>query len=309
MDPSAALARSHVEIRVVAVLDRDGRIVQGEAACWLPSPSDPDETALAPLEGLFEEALRRASDRAEAITLQAMEAPAVFSPSAAGILIHEICGHLLEGDLIAARTSPFAGRIGERLAPGIVTILDDPLGREGRIHMNVDDEGEGTSVNVLFEEGCLTGYLTDRRTAALLGGVSSGNARRESYRQGALPRMSNLVMAAGEVDPAELPRGIQRGIFVERLGRGQVDPRLGRFRLEIESGRLIEGGRLSHPVAGGWLAGSCLELLAGIEGVGSDAEVDRGAGLCIKEDQIVPVGQTFPSLRVARLKIHPGVAP
>lgn len=309
LDPSAALARSHVEIRVAALLDREGRNVQGEAACWLPSPSDPDEPSLAPLEGLLEEALRRAADRAEAITLQAMEAPAVFSPSAAGILIHEICGHLLEGDLIAAGTSPFAGRIGERLATGSVIIFDDPLARDGRIQMSVDDEGEGTSLNVLFEEGRLAGYLTDRRTAALLGRLSTGNGRRESYRQGALPRMTNLVMAPGEMDPGNLPRGIQRGIFVERLGRGQVDPRLGRFRLEIESGRLIEGGRLTHAVAGGWLAGSCLELLAGIEGVGSDAEVDRGAGLCIKEDQIVPVGQIFPSLRVARLKIHPGAAP
>ena len=174
--------------------------------------------------------------------------------------------------------------------------------------MTLDDEGEGTRTNLLIEEGRLVGYLTDRGSAAALGRLSSGCARRESYRQPSLPRMTNLILAAGELDPADLRQGMSRGLMVDRLGRGQVDPRLGRFRLEIESGHLVEGGKLTRPVAGGFLVGSCLELLAAIDGVAADQEEDRGAGVCIKDDQLVPVGQVSPSLRVARLKVIPGAA-
>jgi TldD protein len=88
-----------------------------------------------------------------------------------------------------------------------------------------------------------------------------------------------------------------------------VDPRLGQFRLEVESGRLIESGKPSRPVAGAFLVGSCRDLMKAIDAVGSDFQVDPGAGICVKDDQAVPVGQGAPSLRVSRMKIIPGAAP
>jgi predicted Zn-dependent protease len=62
-------------------------------------------------------------------------------------------------------------------------------------------------------------------------------------------------------------------------------------------------------VAGAFLVGSCRELLRSIDGVGSDGRIDLGAGSCIKDDQIVPVGQAAPTLRVAKVRVLPGVGP
>ncbi len=121
--------------------------------------------------------------------------------------------------------------------------------------------------------------------------------------------MTNLSASGGGQDPADLMKPIARGLLVERLGRGQVDPHRGEFRLEVESGRLIEGGRPGRPVAGAYLVGSCRDLLRSIDGVGGDARIDTGAGSCIKEDQIVPVGQAAPSLRVTKVRVLPGVGP
>ncbi|HXI02109.1 MAG TPA: metallopeptidase TldD-related protein [Candidatus Saccharimonadales bacterium] len=298
---------STVEVRVAATLERDGRTARAEASRWIPPMLPRDAAGL--LEDLPAAAIRRASEILESAMPPAMETPVVFSPAAAGILLHEVCGHLLEGDLVASGTSPFAGRLGEAVAPDFVTIRDDPMHPLGRVRIAVDDEGEGTGPHLLVERGRLAGFLTHRRSAASLGGVSTGNARRESWRQPALPRLTNLIVTPGDADPADLMKGISRGLYVDRLGRGQVDPRMGRFRLEVESGRLVESGRITRPVAGGWLAGSCAQLLRSIEGVGCDAQADPEAGVCIKEDQIVPVGQIAPTLRVASVRIIPGAAP
>jgi TldD protein len=190
-----------------------------------------------------------------------------------------------------------------------VTLVDDPREASGRVRLLVDDEGRETRATVLIEAGVLRGFLADDATCAATHGVPTASARRESYRCASLPRMTNLVMAGGEQDPADLLKPIARGLLVERLGRGQVDPRRGEFRLEVESGRLIEGGRAGRPIAGAFLVGSCRELLRSIDGVGADVRTDPGAGACIKDDQIVPVGQAAPSLRVSKVRVLPGVGP
>lgn len=298
--------RSALEVRLHLRMEGRGRGVEVESARWGDPLQRQEAPALAALEDLWAAAVATAAHRLEAVSLPAMEGPVVFSPAAAGVLLHEICGHLLEGDLVAAGHSPFAGLAGEPVAPETVTLHDDPRRPGGRVRLLVDDEGEGTHPTVLIEGGRLAGFLTDRRSAAALGTLSSGNARRESYRHPALPRLTNLVMAPGREHPEDLLHGVERGLYVQRLGRGQVDPRLGRFRLEVETGRLVEKGRATRPVAGGYLVGRCLELLAAIDAVGGDQVDDPGAGLCIKEDQIAPVGQTSPSLRVAGIRILPG---
>ena len=299
--------RASLEGRLSITIRSEGRAVVVESTRWALVPSgSPDTNDLRAWDGAARDALARGRLLIEAAPPPAMEGLAVFAPPAAGVLLHEICGHLLEGDLIVGRVSPFASLLGERVAPEAVTIIDDPRAPGGRVALLADDEGEETRSAVLIESGILRGFLTDARSAAASGGHSTGHARRESYRHPALPRMTNLVMSAGDRDPADLIREVTRGIFVERLGRGQVDPRRGEFRLEVESGRLIEGGEVGRPVAGGSLLGSCRDLLRSIDGIGTDATMDHDAGACIKEDQIVPVGQVTPTLRVARVRIVPG---
>jgi TldD protein len=195
---------------------------------------------------------------------------------------------------------------GEKIAPAEITLLDDPRHAGARVRLETDDEGTRAGTKVLVEEGVLRTFLTDRATARASGGLSTGSARRDSYRHPPLPRMTNLVLRSGARDPEEMRREIGRGLLVETLGRGQVDPRRGEFRLEVTSGRLIEEGELGRAVASAYIVGSCRDLLASIDGVGADVTIDPGAGVCIKDDQIVPVGQATPSIRASRLRVLPG---
>lgn len=300
-------AREALEGRVAVTLRHQGRAITVEETRWADAGAQ-----TGPFDawgGAAAAAVLRGADLLEAVPPPAMESPVLFVPAAAGLLLHEICGHLLEADLVAASASPFAALLGARVAASGVTLADDPRLPGGRVRLRVDDEGEETRSCVLIEAGILRGLLSDGSSSAATGGLSTGHARRESYRFAPLPRMTNLVMAAGPEDPADLRRGIPRGLLVERLGRGQVDPRRGEFRLEVESGRFIEDGTAGRPVAGAFLVGSCRDLLASIDGVGADVRLDSGAGSCIKDDQIVPVGAAAPTVRAARVRILPGVSP
>lgn len=306
---AAGDGRSSLEGRLALTVRSAGRAVAAEVARWAdPAAHGPGGAAPSAWDGAAAEALDRARAALTALPPPSMEAPALFTPPAAGVLLHEVCGHLLEGDLVAAGASPFAGLLGERVACGALRLRDEPLRPGGRVRLRWDDEGEPARDKALIESGILVSFLSDSRTARATAGRSTGNARRESYHHPALPRMTNLVLAPGEDDPGDILRRVSRGILVERLGRGQVDPRRGEFRLEVESGRLIEGGAAGRPVAAAYIVGSCLDLLRAVDGVGSDLVADAGAGACIKEDQIVPVGQAAPTVRVARVRIVPGAA-
>ena len=107
------------------------------------------------------------------LKLRAVEAPAgtmtvVLGPGWPGILLHEAIGHGLEGDFNRKGTSAFAGRLGQKVASELVTVVDDGTIANRRGSLNVDDEGTPTGRTVLIENGILTGYMQDRLNARLM---------------------------------------------------------------------------------------------------------------------------------------------
>ena len=125
-----------------------------------------------------------------------------------GILLHEAIGHGLEGDFNRKGVSAFSGRIGQRVASELCTVVDDGTMPGRRGSLNVDDEGTPTSRTVLVENGILRGYLQDRLNARLMGVAPTGNGRRESYAHMPMPRMTNTFMLSGRIRPRKksLPR-------------------------------------------------------------------------------------------------------
>jgi TldD protein len=92
-----------------------------------------------------QEAARRAI-----LNLDAVEAPAgtmdvVLGCGWPGILLHEAIGHGLEGDFNRKGVSAFSGRIGQRVASDLCTVVDDGTLPNRRGSLNVDDEGTPTS--------------------------------------------------------------------------------------------------------------------------------------------------------------------
>jgi TldD protein len=241
--------------------------------------------------------------RQAVLKLRAVDAPAatmtvVLGPGWPGILLHEAVGHGLEGDFNRKGVSAFAGRLGQKVASELVTVVDDGTMPNRRGSLNVDDEGTPTGRTVLIERGVLTGYMQDRLNARLMGMPPTGNGRRESYAHPPLPRMTNTFMLAGEDDPADILRSVRSGLYAVAFGGGQVDITSGKFVFSASEAYLIEDGQITAPVKGATLIGNGPDALTRVTRVGRDLALDEGIGTCGKDGQSVPVGVGLPTIRI-----------
>jgi TldD protein len=260
-------------------------------------------------EMLTDEAVRGAAARAArraVLNVGAKPAPAgtytvVLSSEAGGTLIHESVGHGLEADLNLKGLSVYSGRIGQKVASELITVVDDGRDPGQRGTAAMDDEGTPTQRTVLIEKGILKTYLSDRKHAEKLGIRRSGNARRESFRHLPICRMTNTMIAPGESDPEEIVRSVKDGIFVKKMGGGQVDVVSGNFAFEVTECYRIRDGKLAEPLRGATLVGQGPKLMSEIDMVGTD--LGYSTGTCGKDGQGAPVADAQPTLRIPAVVI------
>jgi TldD protein len=244
------------------------------------------------------EAVRQATIKLHAVEAPAGEMTVVLGPGWPGILLHEAVGHGLEGDFNRKETSAFSGRMGQKVASELVTVVDDGTIANRRGSLNVDDEGVPTRRNVLIENGVLVGYMQDRLNARLMGAEPTGNGRRESYAHQPMPRMTNTFMLAGHDDPADIIKSVPKGLYAVNFGGGQVDITSGKFVFSTSEAYLIENGQVTKPVKGATLIGNGPDALTRVSRVGHDLKMDEGVGTCGKDGQSVPVGVGLPTIRI-----------
>ncbi len=249
------------------------------------------------------EAVRQALLNLEAVPAPAGPMPVVLGPGWPGVLLHEAVGHGLEGDFNRKGSSAFSGRMGEQVASPLCTIVDDGTLPDRRGSLNMDDEGTSTQQTVLIENGILKGYMQDKLNASLMGQVSTGNGRRESYAHLPMPRMTNTYMMAGEHDPQEIIASVDKGLYAVNFGGGQVDITSGKFVFSTSEAYLIEKGKVTRPVKGATLIGNGPEVMTRVSMVGNDLALDRGVGVCGKEGQSVPVGVGQPTLKIDSITV------
>jgi TldD protein len=247
-----------------------------------------------------EDIARRAAERAmrklSARPAPSGEVPVVLAGGSGGILFHEACGHGLEADHIVKDASVYTGQIGELVASPLVTLVDDGtvLGEWG--NFDIDDEGHAPARNVLIENGVLTDYMWDWLRARKEGRASSGNGRRQSYQHLPMVRMTNTYLLAGSEDPDEIVAQTPSGVYVKKLGGGQVNTATGDFVFGTTEAYLIENGRITEPLRDANLIGNGPEVLRRIDAVATD--FDMTPGTCGKDGQSVPVGCGQATLRI-----------
>lgn len=254
------------------------------------------------VEDLAREATEQALTKLRARPAPSGALPVVIGKGGGGVLFHEACGHGLEADHVQKNVSVFAGRVGERVASPLVTIVDDGTIANEWGTFAIDDEGTPAQRNVLIEDGVLTDYMWDQLRARKERRALSGNGRRQSYQDLPMVRMTNTLLTNGETDPDDIVADTPEGIYVAHLGGGQVNTATGDFVFGMTEAYLIEGGRITEPLREGNLIGNGPKVLELIDAVGNDFEMGP-PGTCGKDGQGVPVGDGVPTLRVARLTV------
>ncbi|MDD5320211.1 MAG: metalloprotease TldD [Methylococcales bacterium] len=298
----AADVRPLVRMNVTVIVEENGRREQGSMGGGGRSDYSYFSNRDQALE-YGKEAVRQAL-----VNLEAEDAPAgnmtvVLGPGWPGILLHEAIGHGLEGDFNRKGTSAFSGRVGERVASGLCTVVDDGTlpGRRGSL--SIDDEGTPTEKTILIENGILKGYMQDKLNARLMGVKPTGNGRRESYANLPMPRMTNTYMLAGAHNPEEIIKSVKKGLYAKNFAGGQVDITSGKFVFSASEAYLIENGNITRAVKGATLIGNGPDVLTKVSMVGTDLELDSGVGTCGKDGQSVPVGVGQPTLKIDGLTV------
>jgi PmbA protein len=185
--------------------------------------------------------------------------PVVYDPRVSGGLVGHFVG-AINGASVARGTSYLKDKMGERVfAPGIA-IHDDPRRVRGGRSRVFDGEGTRTAARALIEDGVLTTWLLDSRSARQLGLTSTGHASRGTGGPPS-PSASNLYLAAGAVSPTELMADIRLGLYVtELIGMG-INGVTGDYSRGA-AGFMIRDGQLAEPVAEITIAGNLIDMFA-----------------------------------------------
>ena len=225
----------------------------------------------------------------------------LLAPAAAAVLLHELVGHPLEGDLLLRGASPWSGRQGERLLRLELSVSDDPSRTDLPGAFSADDEGETAQPRELLAGGVLVGALADRESAAALG-VPTGNARRATVHNRPRPRMSNLVARAA--DPLPHPPRNEATIEVTSLASGTLEPASGAILLQVRNAFALRRGERHRTLTPFTLVGSLAAVRAGLLAAAEPTLPVAEPGWCAKDGEIVPTGAVAPWLLLSGLEVR-----
>jgi TldD protein len=246
-------------------------------------------------------ALQRALLMTRAKACPAGRMQVLFAGEAGGTIIHEACGHGLEADIVDKDYSIYRDRIGQLVANKNITMIDDPTIPSLYGSYKFDDEGVPAQRSVLIENGVLKSYISDILSAKKYNAKSTGNGRRESFKYAPVPRMSNTFILPGNATFESMLDRIKNGIYVKKMGGGEVNPTTGDFVFFVSEGYLVRNGKVSYPVRGATLSGNGPSVLKNIIELGNNLVMD--SGICGKSGQGVPVTDGQPSMLVDGLTV------
>lgn len=211
--------------------------------------------------------------------------PVVYDPRVAGSLLNHLTA-AINGATIARGTSFLKDMLGQAVFAAGIQVHDDPRRPRGLRSKPFDAEGVPTAARALVQDGVLTTWLLDSRSARQLGLRSTGHAVRGTGGPPS-PAPTNLFMAPGTLSPTALMADIREGLYVtELIGMG-VNGITGDYSRGA-AGFMIRDGVLAEPVAEITIAGSLpamfRELTAADDLVlrrGTDAPTVRVEGMTL----------------------------
>lgn len=200
---------------------------------------------------------RRTVARLNPRKMPTQKVPVVFSPRKARSLIGHFAG-AINGAAVARGTSFLKDRLGSAVFAKGVTIIDDPLRPRGLRSHAADGEGIASRERALVEEGRLTSWLLDLRSARQLGMESTGHAARGvSAPPG--PGASNLFLMPGTAPPEALIADIKAGFYVTDLFGMGTNMLTGDYSRGA-AGFWIENGQIAFPVSEVTVAGNLKDM-------------------------------------------------
>jgi PmbA protein len=250
-------------LQAMATEDSEVQTGLGFGVARSPQDLDPDEIGA--------EAGDEASSMLGATKPESRTCPVVLSDRVAASFAGFIGGALCADEVQRGR-SPFADRLGDRLASEALRLADDGIDPNGLASAPFDGEGTPRGRTPLLGDGTLLAYLHDGYTARRGGATSTGNAARASYRSPPSVSTSNLMIDPGEHSLEGLLGRVGDGVYITEVAglHSGVNPVTGRYSVGA-TGKAIRGGALAEPLREFTIAGDLLSTLGAVQAVGSEA--------------------------------------
>ena len=225
------------------------------------------------------------------------ERPVVLGNGFGGVLFHESCGHPLEGVAISHQESPFAGKLGEKIASDVVNAFDDGTILNAWGSESFDDEGHAPTKNQLIKDGVLVSYRLDKDNGQRLGRKPTGACRRQNYKYAPTTRRTNTYIGNGKSKKEDIIASVKDGIYCKAFSGGQVNPTTDQFLFTSDIAYVIKDGKLDHRIKPVTLTGYGYEILKNITRVGDDLSL--APGRCGAASGSIPVSVGQPTLLIS----------
>ncbi len=224
---------------------------------------------LEPAEQVGRTAALRALRRLNPVKVETRKVPVVFEPRTARTLLESIF-EAVHGMSVYRHESFLAGKLGEKVASELLTVVDDGTlpGLFGTSPF--DDEGVPSRRTVVIERGVLKNYLLNTYAARKLGMKTTGNASRGLTGNAGIGH-GNFFIEKGVQTPEQLIASIPDGFYVTELMGFGVNIVTGDYSRGA-AGLWIRNGELAFAVSEVTIAGNLKEILPGIEAIGSDLD-------------------------------------
>lgn len=198
--------------------------------------------------------------------------PVVFDPEAMSDLLSTFSS-VFSAENARKGLSRLAGKEGQQIASGVVTLVDDPAYPGSFLQRSFDAEGSPAFHKNIIEGGRLNTLLYDLKNAAIAGRETTGNASKANYDSPVGIRPFTLYLKAGEMTEEELLKVAGNGVYINALGglHAGANPVSGDFSLQ-SAGFLIEDGKKTRRVKSFTVAGNFYDLLGSIQAVASNLE-------------------------------------
>lgn len=199
----------------------------------------------------------RAVKRLGARKVRTTRVPVILDPRVAAGLLGHLAG-AINGNSIARGTSFLKDHLGKAILPAGLSVIDDPHRLRGLRSKPCDGEGVANGRRAIVEDGILTSWLLDLRSARQLGMTSTGHASRGTGGPPS-PSASNLWLEPGQITPAEMISDISQGFYVTELFGMGVNGITGDYSRGA-AGFWIDGGEMVYPVSEVTVAGNLKEM-------------------------------------------------
>jgi PmbA protein len=223
-------------------------------------------------EDLARDAVSKAVAKFGGVSIESGKYPVIFENKAFSDLLEAFSG-IFSAEAVDKGLSKLKDKIGKKVSVSELTIIDDPFYPDGPASCGFDDEGVATTCKKVIDNGVLTTYLHNIKSARKFGVTYTGNGKKGSYASTVKIAPSNFYIEKGKKNLENIIGDIKSGVLLSDLAglHSGLNCISGDFSLLAE-GFYIRNGKREFPLFQITVSGNFFDLIQDIIEIASDFE-------------------------------------